>query len=268
MNDMNDSILYSCHDSVATITLNRPGVLNAIDLDMCAELRARLVAAGSDPAVRSVILTGGGEAFCAGGDLRFALAANPRTPGDSFRALTTVLHPCIEEIREMSKPVVAAINGAAAGAGFFLALACDLRIMADSAYLKQSNTSHGLSVPAGGTVTLPRLVGLARALEIVMLDERISAARALALGLVTAVVPHARLSDEARTLADHVARMPIGALGRVKRLMNDAYYSTLQEQLQSERREIALSANSDEGREGISAFLEKRRPVYAGANGG
>src|SRR5688500_6936599 len=127
MSDMNDSILYSCHDSVATITLNRPAVLNAIDLDMCAALQARLAEAARDPAVRSVVLTGSGAAFCAGGDLRFALAANPRTPGDSFRALTTVLHPCVEEIREMSKPIVAAVNGAAAGAGLFLALACDLR---------------------------------------------------------------------------------------------------------------------------------------------
>ena len=260
---MSDTILFSHRDAIATITLHRPAALNALDLDTAEALRARLTAVGQDPTVRAVILTGSGAAFCAGGDLRFALAAHPDAPGRSFRALTAVLHPCVETIRDMEKPVIAAINGPAAGAGFCLALACDLRVMADTAYLKQSNTSHGLTLPAGGTFTLPRLVGLARALEIVMLDEPIPAARALALGLATRVVPPAGLRAAADALADRVARLPVGALGRVKRLMDEAFYSTLQEQLQSERREIALSADSAEGREGIAAFVAKRRPVYA-----
>jgi 2-(1,2-epoxy-1,2-dihydrophenyl)acetyl-CoA isomerase len=195
-------------------------------------------------------------------DLRFALAANPETPGDSFLALTAILHSCITEIRQMAKPVIAAINGPAAGAGFFLALACDLRIIADSAYLKQSNTSHGLSLPAGGSFTLPRLVGMARALEIVMLDENMPAERALKLGLVNKVAPEAALLEEASKLAERVARMPVGILGRVKRLMNDSFWATLDEQLESERNEIAMSANSMEGREGISAFVEKRQPDF------
>jgi 2-(1,2-epoxy-1,2-dihydrophenyl)acetyl-CoA isomerase len=259
------SILCSHQDSVATITLNRPAVLNALDLEMSEALRVCLVEAAQDPRVRVVMLTGAGEAFCAGGDLRFAAAANPDTPGDSFLALTAILHACIAEIRGMTKPVIAAINGPAAGAGLFLALACDLRIMADSSYLKQSNTSYGLSVPAGGTFILPRLVGLARALEIVMLDERIPAARALELGLVTSVVPHAKLFEGAQQLAGRVARMPVGAVGRVKRLMNEALDSTLEEQLRRERDEIAASANTSEGREGVSAFLQKRAPDFVAA---
>ena len=265
MNGMTGPILFSRDDSVLTITLNRAQVLNAIDMAMCEELRERLVDAGRDRNVRAVILTGNGRAFCAGGDFRFALAANPDTPGDSFLALTAVLHACIADLRTMSKPVIAAINGPAAGAGFFLALACDLRIMADSAYLKQSNTSYGLSVPAGGSFNLPRLVGIARALEIVMLDEPIPAARAFELGLVNKVVPGAALSDEAHKLASRVARMPVETLGRVKRLMNGAFQTTLEEQLQCEREEIAASANAAEGREGISAFLEKRRPDFVPA---
>jgi 2-(1,2-epoxy-1,2-dihydrophenyl)acetyl-CoA isomerase len=134
--------------------------------------------------------------------------------------------------------------------------------MADSAGLKQSNTSYGLSIPAGGTFTLPRLVGLARALESSMLDEPIPAARALELGLVNKVVPQTILLNEAQELADRVARMPIVTLGRVKRLMNQSFYTSLEDQLESERQEIAASANSVEGREGIASFLEKRKPHF------
>jgi 2-(1,2-epoxy-1,2-dihydrophenyl)acetyl-CoA isomerase len=260
-------LLFTRVGNVVTLTLNRPAVLNAIDLQLCKELHKQLVQVGQDPTVRAVILSGAGRAFCAGGDLRFALAANPKIPGDSFLALTRILHACIAEIRTMSKPVIAAINGPAAGAGLFLALACDLRVMADTAYLKQSNTSYGLSLPAGGTFMLPRLVGLARALEIVMLDERIPAARSLELGLVNRVVAEDALLAETHKLARRVMKMPVGVLGQVKRLLNDSFWSTLEEQLHSERQAIALSANSAEGREGLAAFLEKRTPNFLAAGG-
>lgn len=256
------SILFSVRDSIATITLNRPEVLNALDLEMCQALKAHLLKARQDPDIRAVILTGQGPAFCAGGDLRFALAANPHTPGDSFLALTEVLHDCIAQIRTMPKPVIAAINGPAAGAGFALALACDLRTIAADTYLKQANTSHGLSIPASGTFTLPRLVGLARALEIAMLDEPILAERALALGLVSQVSPPAHLLAETRQLAARVARMPVETLGRVKQLLNESFDSSLAEHLDRERWQVAASANSSEGREGVKAFLEKRSPDF------
>lgn len=162
----------------------------------------------------------------------------------------------------MPKPVIAAINGPAAGAGLFLALACDLRVMADGTYLKQANTSHGLSIPGGGTFTLPRLVGLAQALEIAMLDEPIPAARALQLGLVNKVVPTAQLLAKAQQLADRIAYMPVEVLGRVKQLLNESFQVSLIEQLERERWQIAASANSMEGREGMSAFLEKRQPDF------
>ena len=255
--------IFSCvHAGVMHITFNRPTVLNAMDLDMVETLRQLLIAARTDQTIRAIVITGKGRAFCAGGDLKFAVQANPARPGNSFLALTAVLHTCIEEIRTMSKPVIAAINGPAAGAGLFLALACDLRIMANTAYLKQSNTSYGLSLPAGGTFTLPRLVGMGRALEIVMLDKPIPAKKADELGLVNRVVKSDRLMLEAQTLATQVAQMPIEALGRVKQLMNESFYSTLSEQLAAERQEIAISANSLEGREGLSAFMQKRHPVF------
>jgi 2-(1,2-epoxy-1,2-dihydrophenyl)acetyl-CoA isomerase len=262
MKRLHESLLLDYHDTVAILTLNRAEVYNAIDLDMCAKLNVCLADLARNDRVRAVIVTGSGPAFCAGGDLRFAVAANPLAPGDSFLALTSLLHDCILAIRTMSKPVIAAVNGVAAGAGLFLALACDLRVMADTAYLKQSNTSYGLSLPAGGSFLLPRLVGLARALEIVMLDEPITARRAQEFGLVTRAVPHATLLSEAWSLAGRVADMPIGTLGRVKRLMNDSFWHTLEEQLQAERMQLGASANAPEGREGIAAFLEKRRPNY------
>lgn len=257
-----EPVLSEVFEGILQITLNRPTVLNAIDLDMVNQLRQLLVAAKTDETIRAIVITGNGRAFCAGGDLKFAVQANPEHPGDSFLTLTAILHECIEEIRMMSKPVIAAINGAAAGAGLFLALACDLRIMANTAYLKQSNTSYGLSVPAGGTFMLPRLVGVGRALEIVMLDERIPAAKALEVGLVNRVVQSDCLLPEARSFALQVAQMPIQTLGRVKRLMNESFYSTLTEQLAAERQAIAVSANSPEGREGLAAFIQKRRPVF------
>ena len=256
------SIITSYSQNILTITLNRPSVLNAIDLKMAESLKETLLEAARDSAIRSIVLTGADRAFCSGGDLKFAHQVNPDVPGDSFWALTSVLHVCIEEIREMSKPVIAAINGPAAGAGLFLALACDLRVMAQSAYLKQSNTSYGLSIPAGGTFTLPRLIGMGRALEIALLDEPIPSTSALSLGLVSQVVLDSDLLPTAQQLATRVARMPIETLGRVKRLMNDSFDSTLSEQMAAEQHAITRAANSAEGREGVLAFLQKRSPQY------
>jgi 2-(1,2-epoxy-1,2-dihydrophenyl)acetyl-CoA isomerase len=258
-----ESVLVAHRAAIATLTLNRPDVLNAIDGAMVETLKIALAEAAQDESVRAVILTGSGRGFCAGGDLRFARDANPDRPGDSFLTLTDLLHPCIETIRTMAKPVIAAINGPAAGAGLFLALAADLRIMAENAYLKQSNTSYGLSLPAGGTFFLPRLVGIGRALEIAMLDEPIPAPRALELGLVSQVTPPAALLDTAHELATRVAAMPVGVLGQVKHLMNQAFANSLTEQLAYEQAAIVASAGSAEGREGMAAFLEKRIPDFS-----
>lgn len=256
-------IITSYSPSILTITLNRPCVLNAINLEMAEILKQTLLETARDTAIRAIVLTGSGRAFCSGGDLKFAHQVNPEVPGDSFWALTSVLHVCIEEMREMSKPVIAAINGPAAGAGLFLALACDLRVMAQSAYLKQSNTSHGLSIPAGGTFTLPRLIGMGRALEIALLDEPIPSAASLNMGLVSQVVSDDALLSTAQQLAARVAQMPIETLGRVKRLMNDSFDSTLSEQMAAEQHAISQAANSSEGREGVLAFLQKRSPQYS-----
>jgi 2-(1,2-epoxy-1,2-dihydrophenyl)acetyl-CoA isomerase len=251
-----------CEHGILTIRLNRPRVLNAIDLAMAEQLSEYLHQASKNPAIRAVVITGAGRAFCAGGDLKFAHQANPDRPGNSFLALTAILHDCVETIRAMNKPVIAAINGPAAGAGLFLALACDFRVMARPAYLKQSNTFYGLSLPAGGTFNLPRLVGLGQALEIILLDEPIPARKAHRIGLVQRVVSQARLAQATQNLAKRMAAMPVGTIGQVKRLLNESFYSTLAEQLAAERQTIAQVADSSEGREGITAFLQKRQPQY------
>jgi|GEM_PF-29167 len=248
--------------NILYITLARPALLNAINLEMAELLQQHLIAARQNSAVRAIVITGKGRAFCSGGDLKFAVQANPDTPGDSFLALTAVLHQCVEEIRTMPKPVIASVNGVAAGAGLFLALACDLRVMAKSAYLKQSNTSYGLATPAGGTFTLPRLVGIGRAMEIIMLDQPINAKSAHKLGLVNQIVPHYTLATDTQALATRVAQMPIETLGHMKQLVNQSFYHTLNEQLAIERQTMAICANSNEGREGLSAFLQKRHPSY------
>ncbi len=259
---MTPPILVTTHNQIRTITFNRPEVLNAINLDMAVALWQALVDAAKDDDTRAVIVTGQGPGFCAGGDLKFVHQVNPDNPGKAFLGLTTVLHDCVREMRRMSKPIIAAINGPAVGAGLFLALACDLRIMAGTAYLKQSNTSHGFSLPAGGTFNLPRLVGMGRALEIVLLDEKIPTAKALDLGLVTSVASDNTFNTAAYALAVRVGNMPIGTIGQVKRLMDQAFDQPLTQQLDAEREAIVISANSAEGREGMAAFIDKRKPKF------
>ena len=259
-------LLTSINNGMLTIVLNRPEKLNAIDLDMVELLRNELQNAASNSDIRAIIITGAGKGFCSGGDLKFALEANPNQPGDSFLALTTVLHDCISLIRNMPKPVVAAINGVAAGAGLFLALACDMRMMAKSAYLKQSNTSYGLSLPAGGTFTLPRLIGFGRALEVVMLDRIIPAQEAKLLGLVSVLVKEKNLIKETVNVTYELSQRPVNTFGRVKKLMNESFYRNLNEQLTAEQTEIVNSANDLEGREGLEAFTQKRQPKYHSIN--
>jgi len=262
MSKSDDVVLVFREGPLAVMTLNRPERLNAFD-GRCVHLMwSRLAGLGRDPGVRAAVLTGAGRAFCAGGDLAALMQDNPERPGDLFLELAAVFHQFILEIRTIPKPVIAAINGPAAGGGFSIALACDLRLISGSAYLQQAYTSSGLCIDGGGTFSLPRLVGLSRALEIALLDERIPAERALELGLVNRVVPAEQLLSEAKTLAHKLSARAVANLGRVKRLMNLSHDSSLESQLERERHGLSDSANSEEGLEGIRAFLEKRKPVF------
>jgi 2-(1,2-epoxy-1,2-dihydrophenyl)acetyl-CoA isomerase len=261
-----DSLQSSLKNAVLTLTSNRPDKLNALDLEMAKALRQQLIIAAEDTTVRVVVITGHGRGFCAGGDLKFAMQANPEQPGNSFQALTSVLHECIEVIRAMAKPVIAAINGPDAGAGMFLALACDLRLISQSACLKVSNTTYGLSLPAGGTFLLPRLLGIGRALDLAMLDQPVSAEAAQSMGLVTQVIADQYFHDEVATFAGDLSKKSVKTLGQVKLLMNESFGCTLSEQLSAEQQAIVKSANHPEGREGLDAFLQKRQPEFIHLN--
>lgn len=256
------SILSAREGAVLTLTLNRPGRLNALDFALVDALLVELRAAARDGSTRAVVLTGAGRAFCSGGDLRAAVEANPSRPSTSFYSLASQFHLCVQEIRWMEKPVIAAVNGVAAGGGFSLALACDLRVMASSATLQQAYTTAGLVFDGGSSFTLPRLVGLARSLELAMLDEPVSAEKAARLGLVTSVVPDEQALPVAKALAARAAGRAVGAFGRAKRLLNGSFEQGLDGQLEAERQAITAAAESAEGREGVMAFLEKREPRF------
>jgi 2-(1,2-epoxy-1,2-dihydrophenyl)acetyl-CoA isomerase len=176
---MTESVKITREAEIAWVRLNRPQAFNAFDRDLAAGFAGQLLTLAVDPEVRGVVISGEGRAFCAGGDLKYILH-HPQGPAAALHELAGLFHQAVLEIRRMPKPVIAAVNGVAAGGGFSLALACDFRVMGESAKLKQAYTSAGLSLDGGGSFTLPRLVGLARALEIVAFDRPISAAQALA----------------------------------------------------------------------------------------
>jgi 2-(1,2-epoxy-1,2-dihydrophenyl)acetyl-CoA isomerase len=228
---------------------------------MISELATVLTRLAVDGSVKGIALTGRGKAFCAGGDLKWAVHFSDK-PGSSFYKLATQLHIAVLEIRQMNKPVVAAINGPAAGAGFTLSLACDFRIMEESAVLKQSYTSSGLSIEGGGTYTLPRIVGFARALEIAAFDKPIPAKQALKWGLITQVVKDGDALKGAINLLDELAKGSLHSFSWSKKLLNESFVNGFETHLELEREGLADCADHPDGKEGLHAFIEKRKPVF------
>ena len=247
--------------AIAVVTLNRPEAYNAFDYELVSQLANQLTTLAGEADVRGVVITGKGKAFCAGGDLKWALGY-PARPGAAFHTLAAQFHLAVLEIRRMKKPVVAAVNGVAAGGGFSLALACDFRVMEKSAVLRQAYTSNGLCIDGGGTFTLPRLVGYARALEIAAFDEPISADQALSWGLVTKVVEDGQALVEATAMAQLLARRALNSFAWSKKLITDSYNTSFETQLELERAALEACADHPDGREGLAAFSEKRKPKY------
>mgnify|MGYP003287567217 CR=1 FL=1 len=244
---------------VMTITLNRPEVLNAFDSAMHEAFRAALEEAQAAE-VRAVVLTGAGRGFCVGQDLNeFKEAA-----GDIAERLRSTFNPNVLALRGLEKPVIAAVNGPAAGAGLSLACACDLRLAASSATFVPAFIGIGLVPDTGATYFIERLLGYSRAFEWLCSGRRLSAADAHAWGLVTEVVTDGRLSARAADLAATLAALPTRALGMTKRLLERAALSTLDEQLELEAELQAEAARSADFREGVNAFLEKREPRFTG----
>lgn len=258
---MNDSVLAQRNESILEITLNRPDAYNALNLDLMEMLAATLSSAATDASIKGILLTGEGRAFCAGGDLKW-ISQQTEAAGSVLHRLAPRFHLSILEIRRMEKPVVAAINGIAAGGGFSLALACDFRVMGQSATLRQAYTSSGLSIDGGGSFALPRLVGLARAMEIMAFDEPISADRALAWGLVTKVVPDDEAVPAGRAMLTQLTKTALPSFAWSKKLMTDSFHNTLETQLELERQGISDCAAHPSGQEGIRAFVEKRKPSF------
>ncbi|HEX75966.1 MAG TPA: enoyl-CoA hydratase/isomerase family protein [Dehalococcoidia bacterium] len=258
---MADSVKLIRDGDIAQLFINRPEALNALNLETMQCLGGHLITLGGDDSVRGIVITGEGSAFSAGGDLKWALGS-PQGCSGAFREMAGVFHLGIVEIRRMSKPVIAAVNGVAAGGGFSLALACDFRVMARSAILQQAYTARGLCVNGGGTFTLPRLVGLARALEIIAFDKPISSEQALAWNLVTKVVDNGQALAEAMNMARELADGSLNSFGWCKQLLMDSFGAALEAHLERERTGLVSCASHRDGREGLEAFVEKRKPVF------
>jgi 2-(1,2-epoxy-1,2-dihydrophenyl)acetyl-CoA isomerase len=245
--------------AVQTITLNRPDVMNAFNRALHAGLRAALKEA-RDPEVRAVVITGAGRGFCAGQDLT-EFGETPDV-GDSLRA---TYHPNVLAIRALEKPVIAAVNGACAGAGLSLACACDLRIAVDNAVFVPGFIGIGLVPDSGGTFFIHRILGAPRAFEWMTSNRRLTAAEAHAWGLVSEVVEAESFTARAAELAASYAAMPTRAVGMTKRLFDHADSATLEEQLEMEAQLQGAAAQTADFREGVTAFVEKRPPSFSGS---
>jgi 2-(1,2-epoxy-1,2-dihydrophenyl)acetyl-CoA isomerase len=256
------TILVDTQDAITTITLNRPDVLNAFNEQMAEEVLAALQQAERDSAVRCLVLTGAGRGFCAGQDLG-ALRARPE--GVSFREhLLRTFNPIITRLRAIEKPIIGQINGAAAGAGFGVALACDLRYAAEGAKFRMAFGGIGLAPDSGTSFFLPRLIGYARAFELAATNAPLGANTALELGLVNGLFPDEQLAAGVRAVATQLAQAPTKAIGLTKRAMNKAFELSLDEALDYEAHLQEIAGQTADHREGVAAFLEKRAARFSG----
>lgn len=254
------SILVEIKDQVATLTLNRPEKFNAFNREMALLLQQELDACRQNE-IRAVVMTGNGKAFCAGQDL--GEVVDPQGPGMA-RILKEHYNPIVTRIRELGKPVIAAVNGVAAGAGANLALCADITIACESANFIQAFSKIGLVPDTGGSFFLPRLIGMQRAAALMMTGDKLSAAEAASMGMIWKTVPDQELLAQAMGLAKQLATMPTTALGLIKQQLNASFTNTIEEQLQLEDRLQQQAAATADFREGVQAFLEKRTARFTG----
>jgi len=259
-----DNIEFAIDAGVATLTLNRPKSLNSFTVAMHAEIRAVMQQVTDDPAIRCLVITGAGRGFCAGQDLGDRASNGAGDVPDVGASVEKNYNPLILSIMNLPKPVICAVNGVAAGAGASLALACDIVLAARSASFIQVFCKIGLIPDSGGTWNLPRTVGLARAKGLAMLGDRLNAETAEAWGMIWKCVDDDALMDEAQKMARHFATQPTRALGRIKKLLHESLANPLPEQLSLEQKAMHELGRSDDYREGVAAFLEKRQPIFKG----
>ncbi len=256
-----ETILYNVDEGVLTITLNRPDVLNAFNRRMTDESQDAFKKAERDPEVRCIVLTGAGRAFSSGEDLKSRSAEGESDFGSTLRQR---YNPLVSKMRNIEKPVLGSINGVAAGAGCSIALACDLRIASEKARFMEVFVRVGLVPDSGSSFFLPRLVGLGKALEMAFLGDEVGADEALRTGLVNRVVPAEELESATRELALRLAKAPTRAIGLAKRAINRALTMDLDQALEYEVYGQETAGSSDDHKEGIAAFLEKRTPNFTG----
>jgi len=257
---MYENILYEVTDNVARITLNRPGALNALNGAMKNDLADAIDRVGSDPAVRALLLTGAGRGFCAGGDIK---EMNPASgPTATKRKLDHILSNVLVPLATLKKPTIAAVNGFAVGAGFNLALACDMIVAADTAVFSQIFVRVGLVPDSGGLYFLTRVRGLNRAKELCFTGRDVPAAEAAQLGFVNRVVPAAELMDAAHSFAAEIARGPAVAMALTKTALNLSSTASLAHMMEVEALAQAVAASTDEHKEGLAAFAGRRKPDF------
>jgi 2-(1,2-epoxy-1,2-dihydrophenyl)acetyl-CoA isomerase len=256
-----ETIDLEVRDGVAYLTLQRPDAANSITVELARDLMQATLACDENPAVRAVLLAGAGRMFCGGGDLKTFAGKGAALP-HYLKEVTTYLHAAVSRLTRMDAPVIAAVQGSAAGAGMSLACAADLVVAAASAKFTMAYTRAGLTPDGSSTYFLSRIVGLRRALELSLTNRVLGADEALALGIVTRVVPDDRLAAEAHALAAALASGATRALGATKRLLHAGWTGTLETQMELETRAIADIARTADAQEGIAAFVAKRPPAF------
>jgi 2-(1,2-epoxy-1,2-dihydrophenyl)acetyl-CoA isomerase len=254
-------IRYTLEGGIATITLNRPEVYNALNDEITFELQDAFKAVNKDQNVRVVVLAGEGKAFCSGQDLK----ASASQPDRSFKeSLEKRYNPIIRAMRQLPKPIICQLNGVAAGAGCSLALACDVIVASEEAVLIEVFVQIGLVPDSGSSFFLPRLVGMAKAFELCSMGSRVSAKEALAMGLINKAVPPADLADAVKGYAQYYANAPTKAIGLIKKMLNKSATASLEDMLMYEAYCQEIAGGSVDHKEGVKAFIEKRKPVFTG----
>lgn len=257
-----ESILFEKIGGVAKITLNRPNVFNSFNREMALAFQQRLDECEKDDTIRAIYITGDGKAFCAGQDL--AEAVDPNGP-ELTKIVTEHYNPIITRLRKIEKPIVAAVNGVAAGAGANIALACDICVATESASFIQAFSKIGLIPDSGGTYFLPRIIGLQRASALTILGDKVSAKDAEQMGMIYKSFGDDTFKEESFKIAETLSKMPTKGIGLTKRALNESYNNTLEQQLKLEDELQTAAGKTHDYNEGVNAFLEKRKPEFKGS---
>ncbi len=257
-----NSIDLKIENNVAWISLNRPDVFNSFNREMALSLQEVLDNCAQDSHVRAIVITGTGKAFCAGQDLKEV--TDPELNPGFRKILEEHYNPIIQKIRTIEKPIIGAINGVAAGAGANIALACDIVVASENASFIQAFSKIGLIPDSAGTFFLPRLIGFQKASALMMLGDKVSAEEALKIGMIYKILPNAFFADEVMGIAQLLAQMPTKALGLTKRLLNQSMTNNLEQQLALESDLQIEASSSNDYKEGVTAFVEKRKPEFKG----